>query len=102
MAAGGHARELEVAQAVGAHREAAVEQHGDVDRGLLAGTAYAVAVVVQEQAAGDRAGRAARCAADHALRSPGAALVAQGQEHRSRSEEHTSELQSLMRISYAV
>src|SRR3546814_18336497 len=61
------ARELEVAQAVGAHREAAVEQHGDVGRGLLAGTAYAVAVVVQEQAAGDRAGRAARCAADHEI-----------------------------------
>src|SRR3546814_9698474 len=30
------------------------------------------------------------------------ALVLLGEAHRSRSEEHTSELQSLMRISYAV
>src|SRR3546814_5485069 len=32
----------------------------------------------------------------------GAEDDAEGQEHRERSEEHTSELQSLMRISYAV
>src|SRR3546814_5704623 len=43
--------------------------------------------------------RARRRAADlaHGLKTPLAALAAQ-----SRSEEHTSELQSLMRISYAV
>src|SRR3546814_8571465 len=29
-------------------------------------------------------------------------LIARGREHEARSEEHTSEFQSLMRISYAV
>src|SRR3546814_4947069 len=33
---------------------------------------------------------------------PGTPGVSQGQKYKKRSEEHTSELQSLMRISYAV
>src|SRR3546814_2357792 len=44
--------------------------------------------------AGDRRG-------EKGARSPAKAGV-QSQERRARSEEHTSELQSLMRISYAV
>src|SRR3546814_5254936 len=50
-------------------------------------------------------GPAADADEDPALRhrsSPGAAAEAETLLRRSRSEEHTSELQSLMRISYAV
>src|SRR3546814_4397154 len=38
----------------------------------------------------------------HALAEPDVRPLAEARERRYRSEEHTSELQSLMRISYAV
>src|SRR3546814_1251174 len=41
-------------------------------------------------------------AVDHGARDRQALLLAPGQRRGHRSEEHTSELQSLMRISYAV
>src|SRR3546814_15254736 len=56
---------------------------------LFRSEAVAAAVVVGERRVGEVANR-------------GPAVLAAGQEGRARSEEHTSELQSLMRISYAV
>src|SRR3546814_3476936 len=44
-------------------------------------------------------GRTGAGVADH---QPSRQLRGAGQQHEARSEEHTSELQSLMRISYAV
>src|SRR3546814_4790754 len=61
-------------------RELAVARRDDFKRGMQAGAAYAAAA---SQGHGDRSSRAGRAGG-------------------SRSEEHTSELQSLMRISYAV
>src|SRR3546814_3611561 len=52
-----------------------------------------------------RGGGARRAIIDHIGPEPrlcGAALAGHEHRHRRRSEEHTSELQSLMRISYAV
>src|SRR3546814_8754789 len=63
----------------------------------------AVAIKAEPRRAVETIGRriGARCADAHAR---GAALAADGQGGigKARSEEHTSELQSLMRISYAV
>src|SRR3546814_7832693 len=58
----------------------------------------------RDQERGERARQAGEHSAgedeaDRALRAPGKRGE---QRHRARSEEHTSELQSLMRISYAV
>src|SRR3546814_10102465 len=51
----------------------------------------------------DADGRTAVGLVDHAaLEPPGALAVERGEDGLGRSEEHTSELQSLMRISYAV
>src|SRR3546814_4568517 len=68
-------------------------------RGTVRGVIDAVAAVVEFRQARHIGRHVAIGRADHAGR-PGHDMVAG--EQRPRSEEHTSELQSLMRISYAV
>src|SRR3546814_14824999 len=74
-------------------------------RARAAAAAGAEAVDLRDPAAGLRLLRAARRALSAGLDRPGVVLrggaVRAGADRR-RSEEHTSELQSLMRISYAV
>src|SRR3546814_3406088 len=75
---------------------------------LLAGVEFVVRII-EGAAVGEHRHRAEHGVVEHALhavavtRIPGDAQQIAGQlEMRVRSEEHTSELQSLMRISYAV
>src|SRR3546814_8676722 len=77
--------------------------HGIADVGAVEGAGEAVRVL-QLQAFGDLAlGRRVGGRGERDPRDVGPALVQQGQlAVLARSEEHTSELQSLMRISYAV
>src|SRR3546814_3270044 len=58
--------------------------------------------VMVERAVTDRAGESHLVLEETADAAPGEALVFQFDYRNARSEEHTSELQSLMRISYAV
>src|SRR3546814_4144968 len=73
------------------------------DRGAAEGTGTARATAAG-RARGHAAGRAAAGAraAGRCRAATGAAAAVQGHREAHRSEEYTSELQSLMRISYAV
>src|SRR3546814_9107403 len=73
---------------------------GAADLRLRAGTAHAGGVGGRERDAAR--GQRDRGRACHDARSRLARLLAEYRRRRDRSEEHTSELQSLMRISYAV
>src|SRR3546814_2905596 len=78
------------------------------DLGALVGVVHGDTVAQRAQAAGDEGGEGGIAAlafevADHHVGARGAGAVGgDGGADRLRSEEHTSELQSLMRISYAV
>src|SRR3546814_10906580 len=77
-------------------RGAAVIAYTHTECVAIVNEAFALAgsVPVYKKSALQRRWRDVRCAAQHYGASPSA--------HQRRSEEHTSELQSLMRISYAV